>query len=75
MNGSGQYWNLAMVVVFVQWLSHVWLSATPRTAALEASLSFTIWQWYLNAILEGILNSDGSAFGINFYIIIGPRQC
>ena len=29
-------------VVFVQLLSHVWLFATPRTVACQASLSFTI---------------------------------
>ena len=30
------------VVIVVQWLSHIWLFATPWTAALQVSLSFTI---------------------------------
>ena len=31
-----------IVVVVVHWLSHVWLVATPWTAALQASLFFTL---------------------------------
>ena len=33
-----------MIIVIVQSLSHVWLFATPETAAHQASLSFTISQ-------------------------------
>ena len=36
--------NVFVVVVIVQWLSCVWLFATPWTAARQASLSFTISQ-------------------------------
>ena len=35
-----EHWNL--IYIFVQSLSHVWLFATPWTAACQASLSFTI---------------------------------
>ena len=35
-------WQIALCVVVVQLLSHVWLSATPWTTACQASLSFTI---------------------------------
>ena len=35
---------LSMVIVVVQWLSHVQLFATPQTTARQASLSFTISQ-------------------------------
>ena len=33
------------IAVVVQLLSPVWLFATPWTAACQASLSFTIWNW------------------------------
>ena len=39
------------MIVVVQWLSHVWLVATPWTAALQASLSFTI-SWSLLKLLS-----------------------
>ena len=37
-------WFPWVVVFVVQSLSHIWLSATPRTAACQSSLSFTISQ-------------------------------
>ena len=36
--------NIYFVIVVVQSLSHVWLFATPWTAACQASLSFTTYQ-------------------------------
>ena len=41
--------NLVKSFVVFQLLSYVWLFATPRTAALQASLSFTISQTLLNS--------------------------
>ena len=35
---------MLQVFLAVQSLSHVWLFVTPRTAAHQASLSFTIWE-------------------------------
>ena len=43
-----------MIIVIVQSLSHVWLFATPETAAHQASLSFTISQSLLKPMSPGI---------------------
>ena len=48
-----------MVVVIVQSLSHVWLFATPWTAACQASLSFTIsWSLLKLMSIESVLPSS-----------------
>ena len=41
---SGASLTDSLLVFVVQSLSHVWLTVTPRTAARQASLSFTISQ-------------------------------
>ena len=49
----------SIVVVVVQSLSHVWLFATPGTAALQASLSFTISQSLLKLTsIESMMPSN-----------------
>ena len=48
-----------LVVVLVQSLSHVWLFATPWTAAQEASLSFTIsWSLFKLMFIESVMPSN-----------------
>ena len=50
---------ISFVVVVVQSLSHVWLSATPWTAAGQASLSFTISQSLLKLLsIELVMPSN-----------------
>ena len=45
--------------VVVQWLSHVWLFATPRTAACQASLSLTIsWNLPKFMFIESVIPSN-----------------
>ena len=49
-----EYWDYLGVVV--QLLSRVWLFATPWTAALQASLSFTIsWSWLRLMFTESMM--------------------
>ena len=51
--------SFSWIVVAVQSLSHVWLFATPYTAAHQASLSFTISQSLLNFIpIESLMLSN-----------------
>ena len=58
------YWHhlnsaCSSIVVVVQSLSHVWLFATPGTAALQASLSFTISQSLLKLTsIESMMPSN-----------------
>ena len=56
------YWicyNIASVFVVVQLLSHVWLFATPCTAACKASLSFTIFLILLKLMsIESVMPSN-----------------
>ena len=50
-------------VVLVQLLSHIWLFATPWTAALEASLSFPIsWSWLNLMSIELAMPSNHLVF-------------
>ena len=50
-----------LAIAVVQWLSHVWLFATPRTAVYQASLSFAISRSLLRLIsTELVLLSDHS---------------
>ena len=48
--------------VVVQWLSHVWLFATPWTAAHQASLSFSISRNLLKLMCHPIVSSYASSF-------------
>ena len=62
---------MCLTCVVAQWLSHVWLFATPQTAACQASLSFTISQSLLklcplNRLISSIiLNSSPSPPAFN----------
>ena len=48
-----------MVIVAVQWLSRIWLFATPWTAARQASLSFTVSQRLLKLMsIESVMPSN-----------------
>ena len=58
--------SVVVVVVVVQLLSHVWLFATPWTAACQASLSFTISQSLLK------LMSMESVMSFNHLILCRP---
>ena len=52
-------WAAFVVLVVVQLLSHVWLFSTPRTAARQASLSFTISRSLLKLIsIESVMSSN-----------------
>ena len=47
-----------LVLVVVQSISHIWLSAAPWTAAYQASLSFTIFLSFLNLMsVESVMPS------------------
>ena len=49
----------SIVVAVVQWLSHVQLFVTPRTAAWQASLSFTSFQSLLKLMcVESVMPSN-----------------
>ena len=51
--------SLGWGFVVVQWLSHVWLFATPWTAACQASLFFTISQKLLKLMsIESVMPSS-----------------
>ena len=51
--------NIYFVIVVVQSLSHVWLFATPWTAACQASLSFTTYQSLLRfTSIESLMLSN-----------------
>ena len=48
---SSNRYNMCIIILAVQLLSRVWLIATPWTAALQASLSFTI-SWSLLRLMS-----------------------
>ena len=52
-------WNLCLIFSSVRSLSHVWLFATPRTAACQASLSLTN-SWILHKLMsiESVMPSN-----------------
>ena len=56
-------YTVTMFVAVVQSLSHVQLFVTPWTAALQASLSFTITQSLLNLMsIESVMTSNHLIF-------------
>ena len=58
-----QRYKATMFVAIVQSLSHVQLFVTPWTAALQASLSFTITQSLLNLMsIESVMTSNHLIF-------------
>ena len=61
------YQNLHFIVAIVQSLSPLWLFGTPRTAACQASLSFTI-SWSLPKLMsiESVMPSSHPSFIIPF---------
>ena len=65
-----------IVVVAIQSLSRVWLFATPWTAALQASLSFTIsWSWLKYMSIESVMLSNHFIFSHSLLLLssVFPR--
>ena len=56
---SSNRYNMCIIILAVQLLSRVWLIATPWTAALQASLSFTIsWSLLRLMSIESVMPSN-----------------
>ena len=71
---SSKWWPIglgAQSFVVVQLLSHVWLFATPWTAACQASLSFTIsWNMLKLMSFESVMPSNHLIFCCPFLLLL-----